>query len=495
MSSSSSTTRARWPGCTGYLPRRVGWCPTLPNARFGRPAFARGARPIVGCPPVATRDSVATSVVRGRVPGKAFTHDQQRRPGRRLACRRATARSGASAPSTASASSTAARATASTGSPGWPARSSACRSRRSRCSTTTGPSSRAPRASASCASCPATRPFCARTTDQDRTLVIEDASLDPRFADLDVVVRDHVRFYAGEPLRDPMGNVRRHLLPLRHRAAHPRRRGARHLPRPRGLGPAGAALGPRDGPGRPGAGADAALARGLRHGPWHVDGICLPALAVGGDFYDYGVTSDVLHLGLGDVMGKGTGAALVGAGVRSAIRGTHGAVTAGVDLGIVATQVARGLMSDLERAESFVTLFEAAIDLDDGTIRYVDAGMGLCLVVRADGTVEQLVERRPALRDPARRPLDRARDRARPGRPDAAVQRRPARPARRPRRRGSDRSGHGRAHLDEPRRPAGRHLRPGRPAHGAWTTSRPSRSSATPRSRPHRDRPPVRRSG
>ncbi len=236
---------------------------------------------------------------------------------------------------------------------------------------------------------PRNQTFCERTTDQDQTLVIEDASLDPRFATLDVVVRDHVRFYAGEPLRDPMGNVLGTFCLF---DTEPRTLGDDELVTFRDLA-AWAQQELLSAHEMAQAGQVQALmlpSRGLRHGPWHVDGICLPALAVGGDFYDYRVTSDVLHLGLGDVMGKGTGAALVGAGVRSAIRGTHSAVTAGVDLGIVATQVARGLMTDLERAESFVTLFEAAIDLDDGTTRYVDAGMGLCLVVRTDGTVEQL---------------------------------------------------------------------------------------------------------
>jgi serine phosphatase RsbU (regulator of sigma subunit) len=128
----------------------------------------------------------------------------------------------------------------------------------------------------------------------------------------------------------------------------------------------------------------------IRLAGWSVHGMCLPALAVGGDLFDYAVSEEVLHVGLGDVMGKGTGAALLGAGVRSALRGTHQAVVAGVDLGVTVTQVARGLSADLRRAESFVTLVEGAIDLDDGYFRYVDAGSGLCLVRRADGTVERL---------------------------------------------------------------------------------------------------------
>jgi phosphoserine phosphatase RsbU/P len=123
---------------------------------------------------------------------------------------------------------------------------------------------------------------------------------------------------------------------------------------------------------------------------WDVGGFCQPALSVGGDFFDYRLGEDVLHLGLGDVMGKGTGAALLSAGVRAAMRATHAEVVAGVDLGWTATRVAHSQFPDLERAGSFATLFEAAIDLVDGTVRYVDAGLGLSLVVRADGGIERL---------------------------------------------------------------------------------------------------------
>lgn len=126
-------------------------------------------------------------------------------------------------------------------------------------------------------------------------------------------------------------------------------------------------------------------ARPVRVGPWEVDGMCLPALAVGGDFYDYQVTDGVLHVSLGDVMGKGTGAALLGAATRTALRGTSAAVAAGVDLGVTVTHVARSISADLDRAESFVTLVEAAVDLQEGRLRYVDAGSGLVLLVPRDG--------------------------------------------------------------------------------------------------------------
>ena len=89
-------------------------------------------------------------------------------------------------------------------------------------------------------------------------------------------------------------------------------------------------------------------------------------------------------------MGKGTGAALVGAGVRAAIRATHASVVEGTNLGTATTQVARSLVRDLERAETFVTLFQAAIDLRHGVMRYVDAGSGLCVLLRRDGRAELL---------------------------------------------------------------------------------------------------------
>lgn len=231
--------------------------------------------------------------------------------------------------------------------------------------------------------------FCDRTQGGGTLLVVEDAAADPRFAALPVVSDQGVRFYAGQPLRDHLGNVVGSFCLYDRR---PRRLSDEELTTFLDLaawaehelvsstemtraGQVQASLLP---------------ARPVRLPGWTVDGLCLPALAVGGDFYDFGCSQGVIHVGLGDVMGKGTAAALLGAGVRAAVRGTHEAVVAGVDLGITSTQVARSLLSDLERAESFVTLLEVAVEIDDGFVRYVDAGSGLALVVRADGTPEPL---------------------------------------------------------------------------------------------------------
>jgi hypothetical protein len=231
--------------------------------------------------------------------------------------------------------------------------------------------------------------FCDATGRIGGTLVVPDAAADPRFARLPAVVEHGIRFYAGVPLRDLSGQVlgilclydthvrdlddeQRETLEDLGAWAEQELQSSAELVRAAEVQTSMLPSGP------------------LAVDGWDVHGMCLPSLAVGGDLFDYAITGDVLHVGLGDVMGKGTGAALLGAGVRTALRRTHEAVVAGVDLGITVTQVARGLTPDLQRAGSFVTLFEAAVDLDDGFMRYVDGGMGLCLVVRADGGLDRL---------------------------------------------------------------------------------------------------------
>lgn len=231
--------------------------------------------------------------------------------------------------------------------------------------------------------------FCSTTQLLDRTLVVEDALADPRFADLPIVRDDGVRFYAGRPLRDPGGSVvatlcvfdvRRRALTLEQADAledlgawaEQELAGDAEM---RLAGEAQAQLLPR---------------RPLRIAGYAVQGRCRPALAVGGDFFDHGEQGGTVHLALADVMGKGTPAALVGAGVRAALRTTHAALAAGVDLGVLVTRTARALEEDLDRTGAFVTLLQVAVDRADGHLRWVDAGSGLGLLVRADGTHRRL---------------------------------------------------------------------------------------------------------
>jgi phosphoserine phosphatase RsbU/P len=114
---------------------------------------------------------------------------------------------------------------------------------------------------------------------------------------------------------------------------------------------------------------------------------CLPASAVGGDFYDWQqLPGGVLSLTVGDVMGKGMSAALLMATVRAVIRAMvsqHGPADA-------VQHTASSLDGDLARSGSFVTLFHAQLNTATGELRYVDAGHGQALLRRANGDIAPL---------------------------------------------------------------------------------------------------------
>ncbi|MEJ2199686.1 MAG: PAS domain S-box protein, partial [Desulfuromonadaceae bacterium] len=116
---------------------------------------------------------------------------------------------------------------------------------------------------------------------------------------------------------------------------------------------------------------------------------CTPARQVGGDFYDWQEPSpNTVALNFGDVMGKGMGAAMLMATVRSALRSVSQHPPAAA-----LRQVERSLGQDLDRSESFVTLFHARISLSSGKLTYVDCGHGFVFLFRLDGTVEELLPR------------------------------------------------------------------------------------------------------
>lgn len=117
---------------------------------------------------------------------------------------------------------------------------------------------------------------------------------------------------------------------------------------------------------------------------------CIPAKQVGGDFYDWqDVAPGVLSLTLGDVMGKGIGAAMLMATVRAAIRSgaLHHRPAQALRL------AERAMLPDLENSESFVTLFHGRLDAGKRSLCFVDCGHGFDFLRRADGTVEELSPR------------------------------------------------------------------------------------------------------
>jgi PAS domain S-box-containing protein len=121
---------------------------------------------------------------------------------------------------------------------------------------------------------------------------------------------------------------------------------------------------------------------------------CLPAQDVGGDFYDWvGPEQGHLDVTLADAMGKGVGAALVMATLRTALRTTSHELGPAARLSLVAESMSPGLTGD----GLLVTLFHARLELGTGLLRYVDAGHGHCAVRRADGELVPLGERSPPL--------------------------------------------------------------------------------------------------
>ncbi|PYY65839.1 MULTISPECIES: SpoIIE family protein phosphatase [unclassified Curtobacterium] len=117
-----------------------------------------------------------------------------------------------------------------------------------------------------------------------------------------------------------------------------------------------------------------------------VAGACLPARSVGGDFFDWYPTNSGVAVSLGDVMGKGVGAGLIAAAVRSTLRSARTVDDPAEALKRASDGLtAEGVGPDL----AFTTLFHARIS-DDGTLRWSDAGHGLSFVLRADGHVDRL---------------------------------------------------------------------------------------------------------
>lgn len=117
-------------------------------------------------------------------------------------------------------------------------------------------------------------------------------------------------------------------------------------------------------------------------------GTCVPAKVVGGDFYDWFPTRNGAAFTLGDVMGKGVGSGMIATAVRSVIRSTADDDDAAHALRRAAIGLATGPATG-PLALQFTTCFHLRV-ADDGAARWADAGHGLSVVRRADGTRQAL---------------------------------------------------------------------------------------------------------
>ncbi|MDG4825796.1 PP2C family protein-serine/threonine phosphatase [Asanoa sp. WMMD1127] len=111
-----------------------------------------------------------------------------------------------------------------------------------------------------------------------------------------------------------------------------------------------------------------------------------PCYDVGGDAFDYAVDGDVARLSIYDGVGKGMRAALTTA---AAIGTSRAQRIAGADLAARAAAVDRMLLGEFTDSR-FVTAVLAELSLNDGRLRYVNAGHPPPVLLRAGRAVRTL---------------------------------------------------------------------------------------------------------
>ena len=130
----------------------------------------------------------------------------------------------------------------------------------------------------------------------------------------------------------------------------------------------------------------------LPHGPLNlgltqVQGVSVPAREVGGDFFNYFVLDDgQIALLMGDVSGKGVGAALLMANIQASLKIR---LALGQNLAAVADALDRDIESG-SPGSVYATLFIGVLDPVTRRLRYVNAGHNPQYALRHDGGIERM---------------------------------------------------------------------------------------------------------
>jgi PAS domain S-box-containing protein len=113
---------------------------------------------------------------------------------------------------------------------------------------------------------------------------------------------------------------------------------------------------------------------------YDIAGMSLPALNVGGDYYDFiQLDEHRLAIGLGDVSGKGLAAALVMSNLQATIRGQS--FFGGTSNECL--ERANKLLFDSTDSKTFVSLFYGILDTNKNTLCYANAGQNTPLLFSA----------------------------------------------------------------------------------------------------------------
>lgn len=111
-------------------------------------------------------------------------------------------------------------------------------------------------------------------------------------------------------------------------------------------------------------------------------GLCVPTNQIGGDYYDYlHRDRERIDLVIADVSGHSIGAALLIAETRAFIRAKAESLQGPAQ---IVRAVNSFILTDLDRAEMFITLFYASYDAINQTLRYASAGHNNPMIWQAE---------------------------------------------------------------------------------------------------------------
>ena len=121
---------------------------------------------------------------------------------------------------------------------------------------------------------------------------------------------------------------------------------------------------------------------------WDMTGVSFPCREIGGDYYDFihRKRDSRLIVAVGDVSGKGTGAALLMSSLHAAVRAQS---QTGLPIGQVMGEINQYIFEN-SPPNKFLTLFYGELDPQTGTLTYSNGGHNAPMLVRNSGEVERL---------------------------------------------------------------------------------------------------------
>ncbi|HSQ20701.1 MAG TPA: SpoIIE family protein phosphatase, partial [Blastocatellia bacterium] len=121
---------------------------------------------------------------------------------------------------------------------------------------------------------------------------------------------------------------------------------------------------------------------------WDMTGVSFPCREIGGDYYDFIHRKRDSHLivAVGDVSGKGTGAALLMSSLHAAVRAQS---QTRASISEVMGEINQYIFEN-SPSNKFLTLFYGELDPDTGMLTYSNGGHNAPIFVRRSGEVERL---------------------------------------------------------------------------------------------------------